>query len=107
MRRVICRLPYGLKLGVSQLIAMLVYFPFARTAKLLEKLGIPVHSWPLSTYRKRSFYSMRTDALDRFGTKLEHRFTRNEIQAMMESAGLENVRFSSAVPFWCAVGFKK
>ncbi len=107
MRRVICRLPYGLKLAVSQLIAMLVYFPLARSAKLLEKAGIPVHSWPLSTYRDRSFYSMRTDALDRFGTKLEHRFTRKEIHAMMEGAGLERVRFSSAVPFWCAVGYKK
>jgi hypothetical protein len=107
MRRLICRLPYVPKLGLSQLIAVLVYFPLARTALLLEKLGIPVHSWPLSTYRTRSFYSMRTDALDRFGTKLEHRFTRAEIQSMMEKAGLERVRFSPAVPFWCAVGFKK
>jgi SAM-dependent methyltransferase len=107
MRRVICRLPYGLKLTVSQLIAILVYFPLARGAALAEKIGISVHSWPLSTYRDRSFYSMRTDALDRFGTKLEHRFTRQQIQTMMENAGLERVRFSTAVPFWCAVGFKK
>lgn len=107
LRRVICRLPYALKLAVSQLIAMVVYFPLARGAKLAEKAGVSVHSWPLSTYRMRSFYSMRTDALDRFGTKLEHRFTRKEIETMMKSAGLERVRFSSVVPFWCAVGYKK
>jgi ubiquinone/menaquinone biosynthesis C-methylase UbiE len=107
MRRVICRLPYRLKLAVSQSIAAIVYFPLARGAAVAEKLGVSVHSWPLSTYRDRSFYSMRTDALDRFGTKLEHRFTRSQIETMMEKAGLERVRFSSAVPFWCAVGFKK
>ena len=30
---------------------------------------------------------MRTDALDRFGTRLEQRFTRDEIKIMMENAG--------------------
>jgi hypothetical protein len=50
---------------------------------------------------------MRTDALDRFGTRLEQRFSRIEIQQMMESAGLERIVFSEKNPFWCAVGFAK
>lgn len=50
---------------------------------------------------------MRTDALDRFGTRLEKRFTRSEIQKMMESVGFHDVRFNDSAPFWCAVGFKK
>jgi len=50
---------------------------------------------------------MRTDALDRFGTRLEQRFTRAEITRMMRDAGLENIRFSDGFPYWCAVGFKK
>ena len=49
---------------------------------------------------------MRTDSLDRLGTRLEHRFTRNEIQTMLESAGLENIAFRENEPFWCAVGYK-
>ena len=49
---------------------------------------------------------MRTDALDRFGTQLEQRFTRNEIKNMMEKAGLENIKFSDSKPYWVAVGFK-
>jgi hypothetical protein len=49
---------------------------------------------------------MRTDALDRFGTRLEQRFTRDEIKQMMRNAGLENIRFSDSKPFWVAVGFK-
>ena len=50
---------------------------------------------------------MRTDALDRFGTKLELRYTRNEIEEMMISAGLIEIIFSNSTPYWCAVGIKK
>ena len=50
---------------------------------------------------------MRTDALDRFGTQLEQRFTKKQILEMMELAGLERINFSDAVPYWCAVGYKK
>jgi len=49
---------------------------------------------------------MRTDALDRFGTRLEQRFTRKEIKNMMQNAGLENIEFSNSKPFWVAVGYK-
>ena len=45
--------------------------------------------------------------LDRFGTRLEKRFTRPEIAAMLESAGLSNIRFRNAEPFWCAVGIRR
>jgi hypothetical protein len=49
---------------------------------------------------------MRTDALDRFGTRLERRFTKQQIKEMMTNAGLTDIRFSDAVPYWTAVGFK-
>jgi hypothetical protein len=49
---------------------------------------------------------MRTDALDRFGTRLEQRFTRDQIRAMMTAAGLIRIRFGDAIPYWTAVGFK-
>src|SRR5258708_10813493 len=80
LRRLVSRLPYIPKYWVTQVLAGVVYFPLARVAKVLDSLGIDVRSFPLSSYRDRSFYSMRTDALDRFGTKLEKRFTRMQIQ---------------------------
>jgi hypothetical protein len=49
---------------------------------------------------------MRTDALDRFGTRLEQRFTKAEIESMMRRAGLQNIEFSAGTPYWCAVGTK-
>jgi len=106
-RRVVSRLPMSGRYAASQVLAAGVYYPLARTAALLERAGLPVDSLPLSAYRHRGFYMMRTDALDRFGTRLEQRFTKDEITAMMADAGLERIAFSDSVPFWCAVGFKR
>jgi SAM-dependent methyltransferase len=106
-RRAISRLPFGPRKAVSGLIAALAYWPLARLALLLEKAGIAVANLPLSSYRASSFSSMRTDALDRFGTRLEQRFTRARIATMMDAAGLEGIRFSDDVPYWVAVGYRK
>ena len=106
-RRTISVMPFGLKKVITDLIAVFVYFPLAKTAGLLEKIGLNVESFPLSVYRHHSFYTMRTDALDRFGTRLEQRFTRAQISEMMTRAGLEDIKFSDGFPYWCAVGLKK
>lgn len=106
VRYFISRLPFGLRYWVCQIIAFGVYFPFAKLALLLEKFGVDVTNMPLSAYRNYSFYVMRTDALDRFGTRLEKRFTRIQIQEMMERAGLERIKFSSGLPYWSAIGYR-
>jgi len=106
-RSIISRLPSRLRYFASDCMAVFVYWPLSRMAGFLEKKGVSVKNFPLATYRSRSFYTLRTDALDRFGTRLEKRFTRNEIKNMMEQAGLENIVFSDQVPFWVAVGYKR
>ena len=50
---------------------------------------------------------MRNDALDRFGTKVEKRYSKIKITFMMKKAGLHRIKFSKKKPFWCAVGYKK
>ena len=107
MRRAIYRLPASLKHLVTDALAAIFYFPLARLSLLLERLGLPVSGIPLSYYRNHTFYTMRTDSRDRFGTPLEQRFTRNEISLMLEAAGLADICFSERAPFWCAVGIKK
>ncbi|MBI3543609.1 MAG: class I SAM-dependent methyltransferase [Deltaproteobacteria bacterium] len=98
--------PLPLRYALSQAIAAGIYFPLARAAQLAERLGLNARNMPLYIYRDRSFYTMRTDALDRFGTKLEQRFSRVEIEKMMTAAGLERITFSEALPYWCAVGYR-
>lgn len=50
---------------------------------------------------------MRNDSRDRFGTKLEKRYTKNDVAKLMEKAGLYEIGFREASPHWCAVGYKK
>jgi SAM-dependent methyltransferase len=107
LRRGICRLPFTPRWFVSQMVAALVYFPLARLARLLEGHGKLPRAFPLAFYRNCSFYVMRTDALDRFGTKLEQRFSKIEIEDLMTRGGLENISFRDSSPYWCAVGYKK
>jgi len=107
VRRVVSRLPHGGRYFASQVIALLVYWPLARLALGLESLGVSSSFLPLSYYRDKSFYTMRTDALDRFGTRLEKRFSRQEIAAMMSAVGLVDVEFREGEPYWCAVGKKR
>ena len=105
-RLLISRTSYPVKYTLSQIIAVTVYLPLSTLSLLFEKLGFNVDSLPLSQYRKRGFYVLRTDALDRFGTKLEKRFTKNEICQMMKRAGLGEIVFRSQAPYWCALGYK-
>jgi SAM-dependent methyltransferase len=106
-RWLISRLPFPLRKATTVAIAATVYYPLARTARWLERRGAHVERVPLSAYRHSSFYSMRTDALDRFGTRLEQRFSRAEIEAMMVRSGLEGISFRDDVPYWVACGRKR
>ena len=106
MRRALSKAPFRSKAALADLAAASIYWPLARSAQLAERLGFNVAKWPLSAYSWRSYYTMRTDALDRFGTRLEHRMTRAEIRAMMEAVGLCDICFSESLPYWCAVGYR-
>jgi SAM-dependent methyltransferase len=107
LRQLICRMPSPIRLTICDLIAAFVYWPIGRITKLCARLHLPVAQLPLAAYRNRSFVFMRNDALDRFGTRLEKRFTKAQITALMAAAGLKRIQFSDSDPFWCAVGYKQ
>jgi ubiquinone/menaquinone biosynthesis C-methylase UbiE len=104
VRRAVSRSPLPVRVGVTSVIAAVVYLPLARLAKLVSAVGLNAEAVPLAFYRDRSFYTMRTDAFDRFATRLEQRFTAAEVREMMDAAGLVDVQLSPSEPFWCAVG---
>lgn len=108
-RWIISKLPSGLKKIICDVIAILVYAPFAFLAKLFLSIGLKriAMKLPLYNYHDKSFKLLRNDSLDRFGTPLEQRFSKQEITKMMEESGLTNIKFSSKEPFWHAVGQKK
>lgn len=105
-RRGVSRLPFPLRTAASTGIAAAIYWPLSRTARLLRGAGLNADNVPLSFYDQASWQTLRADALDRFGTAIEHRFSRAEIESMMHRCGLGGIRFAEGPPFWVALGFK-
>lgn len=107
LRRIISALPGPVKRAVCELIAFGVYLPLrslARMARAIDRRGRWWHRLPLSYYHDKSLTILRNDALDRFGTPLEQRFTKEQVRAMMEAAGLSGIVFSDGPPYWHAIG---
>jgi ubiquinone/menaquinone biosynthesis C-methylase UbiE len=106
VRVIVSRFPHIMRKAISETIAALVYWPLARLTALLGRFGVPQQVLPLSWYGDKSFYVMRTDAYDRFCTRLEKRFSKVQIEQMLTYAGFETIVFSDSPPYWCAVGIK-
>ena len=105
-RKVISRMPTKLKHIICDIIAYCVYFPITRLGRLVNRISPISSNWPLYYYINCSTYVLRTDALDRFGTRLEKRFTKQQIERMLKKAGFDDLTFSSGVPHWCVIGYK-
>lgn len=108
VRKAVSSMPEKMKSATCEVIAAVVYMPFVGFARLADTLGMRklAAAVPLSNYRTMSYKIIRNDALDRFGTPLEQRFSRADIRRMMESCGLQDIRISDNEPYWHAVGRK-
>lgn len=106
VRNVTSRLPMKPKKFVCDVIAFTVYLPVVSAGRAMKSIGLKrlAEKMPLSHYQTNTFFWMRTDALDRFGTTLEQRFSRDDIRRMMTEAGLTDIIFSDQMPYWHAVG---
>jgi len=102
VRGVISSLPQALRRFSATIIAAVIYWPLARISKLLEEMGRNTSNLPLHHYANMPFVMLANDALDRFGTSLEQRFSKAEITEMLRGADfdLTTLRFSEAEPFW-------
>jgi SAM-dependent methyltransferase len=110
VRRVVSSLPGRLKGWVCDAIAFTVYLPLvgiARLASWVLGAAAATEQMPLSYYTNKTLLEIRTDALDRFGTAVERRFTRDEFVTMMTNAGLAEIVVSPRAPFWHGVGRRR
>lgn len=106
VRRALAHLPRRATRAVAAVVALLIYLPLARTGAVLARVGLRriADALPLAFYRDSSFRVMHNDALDRFGTRIERRYRRREVEELLGSAGLDDIRISRGAPFWHAVG---
>jgi len=109
LRLMISKFPERLKSMVCDLLAVTLYLPFVFLTKVIKSIAPSGQFYkriPLSYYADKSFKIIRNDSLDRFGTPLEQRFSKNQIEQMMKKAGLTDIVFSQNEPYWHAVGKK-
>ncbi len=108
VRRIVSRFPGKVKHLVCDMLAIIFYMPFILAGRFFKLLGFKnlAKRMPLHGYQNRSFFMIRNDALDRFGTRLEQRFSADEIIEMMKSAGLTDIVISPGIPLYHALGKK-
>jgi SAM-dependent methyltransferase len=103
LRLGVSRLPPRLKTATCEVLAWTVYGPLVLLGRVLRRLApsrsLHLHL-PLHYYVDKPWRIARNDALDRFGTPIERRFTRNEIREMLERAGFSDIRFGDSMPKW-------
>jgi len=102
VRKVISGLPQRIKQTVTSAVAAVVYWPLARFSKVLGKFGINTSNIPLHHYADMPFVMLANDALDRFGTTLEQRFSKVDITEMLRAADFDvsTLKFSDIEPYW-------
>ncbi|MBS1735210.1 MAG: class I SAM-dependent methyltransferase [Bacteroidetes bacterium] len=108
LRKAVSQLPSNAKKVVCDVFAVTLYMPFIILARLLKKSGLKnlARRIPLYEYADKSFFIIRNDSLDRFGTSLEQRFSKSEIIEMMRNSGLEEIVISEGAPYYHAIGKK-
>lgn len=108
VRKFVSQLPGKIKHFVCDVLAVLFYMPFVLAGRFMKFLGFKdlAKRMPLHGYQNRSLFMIRNDALDRFGTRLEQRFSEKEVIEMMENAGLTDIVVSPGIPYYHAVGRK-
>lgn len=109
VRLIVSRMPAGLKRFSCDVLAILLYMPLVLASRFFSWIGYKKFAKriPLSDYANKTFFIIRNDSLDRFGTRLEHRFSKSEVIEMMEKSGLENILVSPSSPYYHAVGRRK
>ena len=109
IRKVVHRLPYAAKHFVCDLLAIVIYMPFILWVRLLILLGgrNVAKKMPLYAYHNKSFFVIRNDSLDKFGTSLEQRFSKKEVEQLMLNCGLEDIVISPGTPYYHTLGRKR
>ena len=108
VRNIVSLLPGKIKHFVCDILAVIFYMPFILVGRFFNFLGFKdlAKRMPLRGYQNRSFFMVRNDTLDRFGTRLEQRFSAKEVIEMMKNAGLTDITLSPGIPYYHAVGKK-
>ncbi|MGH9844585.1 MAG: methyltransferase domain-containing protein [Blastocatellia bacterium] len=107
IRRVTIRLPHRLLYYLAYPAAMIAVTLFVWPYRLLSAMGLRgiAEKLPMNQYRRYPFRVCVNDQFDRFSAPIEHRYTRAEVVAWFERAGLDEISVTPNFG-WVATGRK-
>jgi ubiquinone/menaquinone biosynthesis C-methylase UbiE len=106
LRFIVSSFPSKLKKVTCEFLAIFLYMPFVFFSRFLIFFGFKTltKKIPLNDYADKTFFIIRNDSLDRFGTKLEQRFSKKQVVEMMKKSGLDEIVVGNNSPYYHAVG---
>ena len=105
-RKITVHLPFPVLRVLCWLLSVCLMTGVVLPYRLLLKLGVDVkETWPLAIYTKYPFNVLYNDQFDRFSAPIEKRFSALEVRALLEEAGLRDVRVHSRFG-WIVDGVK-
>jgi SAM-dependent methyltransferase len=106
VRPLTTRLPFWLLRWFCWMLSAVLWLAVILPYRLLRALGVRgMDTWPLFVYARYPFRVLYNDQFDRFSAPLEKRYDPEEVSALLESAGLREVRVESRFG-WIAEGVK-
>jgi SAM-dependent methyltransferase len=105
-RTVTTKLPFPALRVLCWMLSVVLYSAVVLPYRALMALGIPVSDRaPLFVYTKYPFTVLYNDQFDRFSAPLEKRYSESEARALVEAAGLHDVR-ARAMFGWLVDGIR-
>ena len=106
VRPVTTRLPFWLLRWLCWMLSVVLWFAVILPYRLLAAAGVrDMADWPLFVYARYPFRILYNDQFDCFSAPLEKRDHPEEVSALLESAGLRDVRVDARFG-WIAEGVK-
>ena len=106
IRALTTRLPFWLLRWLCWLLSVALWVTVVVPYRLVVWAGVrDMSHWPLFVYAKYPFRVLYNDQFDRFSAPLEKRYDPEDVSALLESAGLRDVRVEARFG-WIAEGVK-
>jgi len=80
------------------MIAVGVYIPFILLGRILKPVGLSQYIPLYEAYNRRSFRGIFQDVYNRFFARIEQRFTKKQISALVDT--FSNIIISDKMPYW-------
>ncbi len=86
------------RLVITEILMWLTYLPFIGLGHILARLGLKLDIPLYDAYANDSFRRSRQDVYDRYFTRIEQRFTREQIMELKDT--FKEINISDGIPYW-------